>query len=1225
MKPISAAELNSLEKQVNERLIDRKVLLNFIKNGASPVIAKKYTLTELRDQIFRGDTRFGQYETSFYIPNEVITPPKFDWNLYALNANKTDFQQPIQYSYMPTFNLKTFTDQESSAPLPQLYTRLRKFFFQDQIQTRGGDIWRNLAGVLHACDLHSGTEDYPLRILIRALLHDFDSFPFYRSGEQFKFDNEDTLSIFPLIIYMKSSCLGDVCIGNASHIESIITISTYLSFCSDHYWTLNLKIKRNFYHHFNTTFYVLVRLSAPYSAINGLFTGVRLRSSNEPQWIIDLLEPNIYKDTPCPTTVAFIDFARTRSKTIEDLLYLQSLCRQFGNTRLYLVSIPELSRVKGSQPRIEQLQVQPPIQSQKTSDNQPYKFEVPITSTLAPTSKYLSLFESTISNDLRDLHFNSEPIFHYTTRSGGRKVGSDIAIPSSNPLFRQASNKRIVLAALEADYFKDWGKFVESLTYPTMLGGRNQIRRRQRQIFIIGNEMFLLHFPLYRIEKSFTRMSPHASVGKQTGSYLDVLQSLVSTGNGWLSSAMDVSGMDASIQESLRLMTSSFCLNVSKNIDCDEYGPFIHKETDIIDMDTRFTSGTNKAVINAITQCIALSISNPYKSLYLKSDIFGEMFGQNQVYGSGLPSTSDHHVVALVGALKGSELDERNKRNTLSTRADISIMGDDLLLTYVGESRYTERVCKDDAEVLKRHGFEVDESASVNVSEFLQQQAVCGRYAGYGDRIALFTSETPNYKSTPNERCSEDFAVFADMLSRCYNTEGLTNLLWIKSMYTNRRITVHMTGKQINSIMKAKLSGWSKMSIQILNDNPTVKNEFGNRMTPLPPSDATNHFIVQIYLPLIWLFLAKGGELPWPSLIGKNGVIVPAKSMYGPRGQICNRLLFQLSDDLSIPYSAIPDDMKLCRQTLSDYRADVAYNMCQYNLTKLRENVREERISPHDVHSQALRLRMYLNQSSVSRSEVAYNSLLAMGIRMDTSIVYAFNIETRIKNALMSAEVDRYEYVMSNDAFETMVKNANKGIAVDYSTRSGMRLNAYRITFDTSVPRLDNLFKDLYDVSISASLEPGTEGWQLLQILGFMNYHSLANSAAISKLTGKFAYFKEEDKTFEFAKYVKRNHPLLMEDFYDAVNMPQQTRNEYERLLLDLQDDQRIYYPYTLTNRQLFFISSDVMRGIGFYSSGEQWTKISQHYGVGYSAAIVYLYVLSHCFDWLGEKLAVEW
>ncbi|QIQ51430.1 RdRp [Erinnyis ello cypovirus 2] len=1217
-----AIELKTLQKTIDNRVSNRAELFKFLKYGTN-LNKRIYSLSELKNLKFTGDVGFGDYTASFIIPNEIINPPDFNRDWYKTNANNSDFLSP-PYNYVPTFRFKSFIDQEKDFTSKELFSQLSQFFLEDQVQTRGGDIWRNLAGVVDSCDYIYGTEDYPLRHLLSSFLQPYDQFPFYFSKGRFVFNDEEAISIFPHIIYMITSCIGDLCIGNSSHIESIIIISNYLCYAETSLLDNQLKFQKHCVASLLEDVSNLKAVEVPLFSLNGILNDVIIRSVEEPKWIRDTFKSDLYLELTCKQTVEFITTFRSNLRTIDEVIYLHTLCRLLSNTRLYLVSIPELSRVKGSQPRIERSLLKPPMLKKQSQSRLPLEFEVPTESTLEPLARYLSCFERAIGSKLADLNFNSELIFHYTTRSGGRKITDLSLIPMEyDKIFRLASNKRIVLAALESEHFTNIERFYESLKHPVMLGGRNQIRRRQRQIFIIGNEMFMLHFPLYRIEKAFTRKSPHASVGKQTGSYLDVLPCLLSTSHGWLSSAMDVSGMDASIQEALRLTTSSFCLNVSKYINNNSYGPFFSEQ-----MYLDSTDGINPVVsltsvlVGAVTQAIAVSISYPYKSMKLESKIFGEMYGQNQTYGSGLPSTSDHHIVALVSALRGSEMAGPHYCNTHSTRAKISIMGDDLLLIYVGDHNKTSIACQNDAKTLHKYGFEVDESASINTGEFLQQLAICGRYVGYSDRISLFTAERPNYKSTPSERCAEDFAIFSDMISRCYNTRGLATLLWRKSAYTNRRITLKMSGKDINELIKAKTSIWHGMTVRFSGEEMVAPlNDWGNTLKPVKADEI---FTVQIYLPIIWLFLTGGGELPWPELIGNNGVRVPAKTMYGPRGPACNRLLFQLCDDPSVErYSDLEDKLDL--KTLQSFGADYAYNLAQYNLTNLREHVRDLRVNPAHIAEVSNRLTNYLDQTSIQRSRDAFNMLNIAQVKIDRSLVYAYNVETRIKNALYSTDIDRYEYVENNEKFQKIMMQATKRINVDYSSKSGLALHAYRCKLNTELPRTANRFPELNGIALSASTKPGSEGWQLLQQFGFLNYRTLAVSSIIAKLTGKYAYFKEDDKAFETAKYIFNTHHEFIDIYFDAINLPTQTRDEYIALLRTSDDDKRIYYPYTLTNRQLFFINNNVMEGKKHYADKAAWVEASRKYSGGYAAAAVYLFLLSHAFEWYGEKVDIEW
>ncbi|AIY60598.1 RNA-dependent RNA polymerase [Dendrolimus punctatus cypovirus 22] len=1122
--------------------------------------------------------------------NFITHPRPFRPSMYPLNNEErpTDFSLERPYNYLCTFGYNSFLQSESLVH-PPVFKAIHDLITQYQLQTRGSDIWRNLASFLDAADIYFQTKDYPVRQLLKQLLSRYSEFPFNQSSGKIAFTEEaissNIICTFPSIIYMLSSLPIDVLARNLSHEETLIAINNYLFYAEDSIFDTYLLVKSKLISWVADHQAFLGEQKAPILSLYGDFITVGTINCGK-----DLLlrrsdhKSNRKIEYPEPSVQSWVTKERSLIRTLPELIRTEMKCRLITNTRMYLATLLELGKEAGSGARSEGITVIAPFPTQRGDDGDIYELQYQSATKQPQLAAYWQRFREKVINKMNGLNMNQEYIDALTTNSSGHTHEAE----GFSRIVKRASKIRIINAALSADEYALESRYNYIAAVETKTGVRFQIARRARQIFIISNDEYHLNIPTYVILKKFLELTPYAALGKQTGGLPDIAKVMATTTMGILHSSSDVAGMDASLQRGLQLHVMKEVLDIASQVSVGSYGPFNDKPIEI-----QFLNEANRkenVQKTALSQCVARTAKRRANPITFKS-LFGRIVNENMPFGSGLASTSANHTALLIGILRGNDYAHKEL-----SRALLEVLGDDVRMVYVAPDWKYLTLLDMDQSVLNDYGFKLETSASFYRTEFLQQ-SVCGGHSNpYPERLSIPCAERVNIKSTPRERCEEDFQLLSDLANRSMAVDGLAWLAFVKSVYTNRRVTFWVLKKDLPKFRDVRKG--------------TVLSHCYIKILPVRGIDLGRQ-IVQITLPIFWLFIKGGGEMPYPSLQRADGTFTPPKSLYGARGEYCNRILYELSRG----------DNKLNHEFLEKYSAHAAFMLAQINFSRMRHETRSALVSENEINKLSAQLQTHGDTVKQRLSREAYDKLLSIKFRLPRQLVYAFQVPEKIRETLLATEVDKREVLMvSPRIVEIMVSK------VRYITENeDMKKHRYDITYEVGdKDRVQLTYPTLFDVALIPNALYPSPTWMLIQACGIMTNESISAVSALGLLHGKYGAFRTYDRQFEYAQRLWRTAPEFLDDFFIALNLNDATRQMVRRALQDVTSSTFSPYFYSLNNRQLMVVSPNFNNTQMLYKDIRNLQDVTTIHGPYYSQAVPYLYILANCLEWCGELLTVR-
>nr|WPN08782.1 RNA-dependent RNA polymerase [Cypovirus 4] len=1167
---------------------------SYWKNDFKPI-----SYRELLDTNFRSENIIGTISECRLRDFQFIFKPRpFNRDFYPENANKTDFKPDRPYNYLASFSLKSYYAQvpksngsEESDFEHKLFVQITALIELYQFQTKCGDIWRVISSILWELDDYYNTQNHIVRHILYHILEPYTSAPFYQTHNSFKFylEDHDVISILTCMIYILGYIGVDIIAGVLHTSTAVCAWNNYVFYSDDSIFDTYLKHKSDLTSWFEPKIASLGVQRVPRFSLYGELIEAGVVDCSQDK-IFAKLHKDTLDDYPETSVARCLRRLVLDCTTKEDTIRALLLCRTVSNTRLYLATLLELGKEAGSGARTEGQLVIPPVPTKITiSRNAIVELKFPQSVQDFPKMlAYLRNFIPQVLAAIKKVNFNQKFIDMLTTRSSGQKVRN----ADYSKLVNQASQVRVVNAAVTADKFAHESSIQDIAIRVTRAGVRFQIGRRARQIFITSNEEFALNVPIYVILEAFTSISPYAHLGKQQGGVTDFATALATTTmEGILHSYSDIAGMDASYQRSLQLTLGAFLLEVASQTDQYSYASFLTKREPVKDLE--FDTEV-EMLVPALHACVGETIRRRIAPIAFDSPIFGRQTMENQAFGSGLASTSVNHTVTIIADVRGNDYAVGN-----TERIGLNVLGDDLSTRFYARRGNELALLEQDAENMNKLGFKLETGASFLTTELLQQRALLGSYVPYPDRISTITTERPNFKSMPKERCDEDFQLFSDLANRAIDVDRLSNFTFVKAAFTSRRLTVSATPANIKKLQSVKPDTYGHAcKIKIL---PIIERETVRRGRTEKKMQK-----VQITLPLSWLVLHGGGELPSPALQRKDLTFTSPKSLYGPRGHYCNRIIFDLCQD----------QMELDHELLKAYNFDVGHALAQVNMVGFRQLGRRKRIDRKEIKNMSHSLLTHGDSTAIEESEKAYRQLLKVNIKVPENHVYAYQTENKIYEALMAPEVNKFEDVLIPDTFVSLLTRKRSPI-------SDVNMKAHRYTINKipDEPRMELLYPFLGECAVQPNASKYSTSWMLMQMFGFMTSEKVERMSTLSVITGKYGLFKVGDSQFKEAMRIYRQSPDYLDVFFDAMNLSPSAREIYRNALDYHRNPRETVYEYVVTNRQLMIINPDFGSIRDFISSPDELRALEQKHGPRFSKLVSFLYILSSAQEYAGERL----
>jgi hypothetical protein len=1124
--------------------VPRLNLYNYIIDNGSDTIVQ-----------YEGEDSF-KIKRSYEIklPSELVKLRNFTYNDYPLNDNKTMFKDNKPYDYLTTFSYNSFKTNE--ALKDDIRYKGIESLLDMQAQTRFGDIWRQLAGVLWAVDKLDITQEYgkqyPLRNAVKLLLSKYGQFPFIDRRGRIEGVTDDIPSILPLLVYMLISIGTDLCIGVINHIESGILIMNYFTMARKGYQDEKLKLKSKYRNFLNEGFNNLKRGLIPLWSITGTIVKSYVKEFTEPTRLNDQIEEAKEERKKLPKDIYnYIESVLKIIKTQDDLKKLYLICMAASNDRTYYSTLMELGLDAGILPKSREIPVitpKPTLTEVESNYTYGLDYDSEEEGHVARVSKYLEVYERPIADELHNLNMDKEWTNFVTTKSSGKDLEETVKSQYSKKV-RKITGKRVVDEAIEASKYRHLARMEEGRSNMTRIGSRTQIDRRFRGIANMTNAQLFTTLPFLQLTKPYAEFNPDPAQGKQTGSSVDIMDHLAfSSKNDVLLSSLDVSAMDATVQIAVTNIFNKFALGISKNLGDSTYGPWSTKNITLTDVEGEMISEKH----NGVTQCVVYNMNAMQTSTTFDSYMFGQINNAEGTYPSGIAPTSIHHTVLLSASTRANELNWNNVMKKYSSIAYVLTLGDDKLIVYKDEPNKAYNQAESDAEALRSLGFKTTLEVSRNACVFLQQMIVNGTYWGFPSRVTFCTREKQKERRSLSDNTKELLSIMDDMNSRCYDIHGLLILVYGISFFCLSRYTISIEKEYIERFIAVA--------------SKYVKYQLYER-------DKYSNSLITMYIPLVWFFMYKGGELPAPGFQRRDGSYTLEQSIFSARGEFKRRLLYDITN---IRELCVQGKIYLDNDLLNSYGFNNAGWLIEMNILEMIKNVRENTIDGGEIAQIALGLESIGDFKARDNSKKAWYELRVEGLEIGKDIAYGFNIQTKIRQLLLVEEEDTYEMkVISKELTKTAEKLKNYELTIEGNDYKHLY---YMNHSDVKLEYIDAA-KYITKVSLANNMSPYTYPWLLYIILGGVDVVGGGIKVAIANVKGLFQSFKGDDPVFQagLRLYKDKTKKYLLDKFYIMINASERERALYEKQFENYIRTHSIIYNYISTPRMFFFISDNPM------------------------------------------------
>lgn len=1094
-----------------------------------------------------------EVDMSIKLPTYLTKPRDFRLDFYPLTADKSMFATARPYDYLCTFNIKSLErfDQE------MIQIKAARALIAEQSQSRFTNIWRQIAAVLLALDNKIKRENNIIRRYLNAFLVRYDALPFFESREKMIFDNDDCVSILPSIIYMLISVGTDIVVGTMNEADAQIAIKLYISQMEGSYYDTKLKQKSAIRNWLKEGVNKLGTVEILKWSSDCQILGTYNRIVTEPEMVQQLIKENREerKQKLSSEFNKYIDDRLALIKNISDVETLFKLTRAMSNDKSYFKTLVELSLDAAVQPKIEERIVPAPFPLAFDNKDQMIDFTFrDVDPIFYMCERYLNDASEALKPVIGKLNYENEWLNYVTTSSAGKRM-SDDELTQFPSIVRKLYNIRLVRVALESERHYSIMQPLESIEDSTVLVVRQQIDRRQRTIAGLTNAKLFASFPSYRIGKEYYNLSTSVAQGKQIGNMLDVSSMLyLTTLESALCSSVDISGMDASIQSTLRRVYDSLTFTLAANSEMANYGSFLSSLESVKLYNS--SKGTYEEVrqrMSGVYKALVFQASTMQSSTIYNSNLFGVITNREGTFESGRADTSTHHTVLLDALLvaAGKLYCESGKPFTRIFKQE---MGDDIICVYSGRMNFNVDNAKYDAEVLQKAGFKTTLDISRNQCIFLQQQIVLGKVYGLADRVSLFTREHVKAIKSLKSACAELNSLVDDMSSRITDPFGLRLLTWAIGLLCLSRHTLKLEDNSYDEVAKVL-----EKYIRIQKYDNAVK-----RSTRL----------LTIYMPFSWLWMYGGGELFFPSLQREDGTWTTADFITSPGGEYKRRKLIEL-----IGVNNIASIGPVINNAIRAYSINKSQFLIDIDIDGLEEKSRikeEEEISLMNLSD---RLDSLGDTRRIDKSKRAFDSLSRQGHKLPRSVVYGYNNFTKIKQLITSGEKGD---VSPTSLTENLLFRMRELLGVKYTRDYSFTLkdsdiyHLYEIVFtDVDVGLLPHAW-DTDRCPFLFSMRNRNEVWLLHSLLGGPAYSEGSLRRELASIRGKYAQFKYSDPTFKEALKVFLNNKKLLPEFMDAVGVRSDSQGTYMKALEYYAQFGNYQYDYVINPRRLFYLSENV-------------------------------------------------
>ncbi|BBU41764.1 RNA dependent RNA polymerase [Biston robustus cypovirus] len=1086
------------------------------------------------------------------VPDKIVNPKQFTFDDYPLAQNQQAFADDHPYDYLVTFDVNSFLESDTKH---KIYEAIRSTLLVKQCQSRLANNWRQLAGVLLACDMKSKRTGQPniFRYFVQSVLTQLTSednisrrdFPFFENKNELKFNQVKVVSIFPLLVYMLSHVGFRYAVGTFNTYEVYVAINVFLDMAQVAYQDTKLALKSTGRNWLVQSMSKLGKIKVPYWGVYGILRGEKEKNVSEPPYVtksfVGLAQER--KDKLPPLLNSYIDNIALKANSLTKVLKCYAATRSMTNDGTYYATATDLSWNKAIRPMLVSQVIEAPEVLERTEEYiTDFKFKDGFANDVV---NYLSLYIDDVVQRLTNVNPDTELIAFMTMSSAGVKVTHTEKKDVSETLAR-VLNKRLVRLAKDSHKYRDMKSLIEDFSLAIILVERTQLDRRQRGISGLNNARLLCSFPAYLIAKATYPKFIAAAQGKQSGNALDIFDMLLWTiQDDVLLSSIDIKGMDASIQTILRDIVTAFNVKVARQLTQKNFAAFTSSTEQVTDVKTGRVSTKN---ITALEKAILFDKQNTQSSATYESKTFGKVTNREGTFSSGRADTSSHHTLLLGATLKTSQINQSPKVG--SSRASINTMGDDVYVVYSGSTHRMILNIEHDAECIAKLGLATESELSVSTLVFLQMQATAGCFVGYDDRISPFTKEHSSEYISSLQTVQELRALMDDLVWRVTDTIGLKEVQFTIACLTALRFTLSLT-KDIYDEICALFERFLKIDRRPVNANYKYTR------------------LVVIYIPVCWLFMYKGGELPAIPFERLDGSYTCDESIHTPRGHIKRRLLYDVSNIKEMIES---DHINLNKNLLSEYGFEGAQFLINLNIVGLEYETKENDVDKAEIVEMTRKLESYSNVDAFNRSRAAAEALKkAFEIDLPEDIVYGEQLQRKIYAVMRELDMTESVRRTFSSGLLTTVKEMSKLINQFKPSKEDIKYVYYLVEDESLIDITTAHVAARFP--ITANLNAGSESMCAMAYLGMLDQRIGAYQIEANSVHGKYGKFKYDDLLFNEAVSIYQSKRTAMNLFYEAINYTKSQARRLERAIRYYLANNDLQINSSTTPRNLFMIN----------------------------------------------------
>lgn len=1082
------------------------------------------------------------------IPDELLNPRDYDASDYPMAPNENKFANDHPYDYLTTFRIASFYKYKENNPDDLSLEHITRILEVHQCQSRLSNIWRQLAAVMLANDIAYGVDNTLRRMVttfyrrIGAITATSDM-PFYENHNRFIFTNTEMASVIPLLTYGLTSLGAHRLASAVTNDELILCFENYMYMARRAYQDTKLRLKSASRSWLIEALHNLGEVAVPIWGEDMKVHGMRLKKLAEPAFIVETFaKAKLEREKELYSKLNTYIKASLKLKNQPELLRHFVVTRIASNDGTYYKTATVLSLAKAVEPQIRERVVSAPIELKAYAHgtiDQTYRDQTPEKEVV---DSLLCYSEMTLRR-VEQMDPDEVMLDMLKMTSAGIQMNKDVeknAVPVSRTM-KQLSTKRLIVAADESHLFRDINHYLARLGAETKAVERQQPDRRQRMIAGINNEKLYGSIGSYIILKALFEGMSAAAQGKQTGNALDIFDMIKwSAMNDVLLSSADVKGMDASVQTTTRDLIHTFILKVAQSTSHRIAGPFTRNAYTTVDKTSGERSVTREE-LSALLQLIVVEKANSQTSVMYDDRIFGRIKNAEGTFSSGRADTSAHHTALLPAIILASEF--RQSATVPNTRSMRRALGDDMNVVYCGRADIMEKNMKYDSQAMNEIGFTIEEEVSRNSMVFLQQHCVNGTFVGYPDRIILFTKERVSETTSKLSVVQELRALCDDLCWRTVNMQGLRLMMMIVLYVCVSRITIKVEKEITDSLL-------------------SILNEFVPAYGYEDASAERTTRLISFHLPLMWMFMEKGGELPAFGVERSDGSFSCEESIHTPRGKFKRKLIYDICN--------VGGRYDLDHQWLKKLGVTAAVRVIALNVVGNEFDIKRTDFDRRTLAEYGRKLETITDPAKYEYSRRRVAELRRRGFHVPSEVVYGERLTERI---LQAAEAMPLTEGQRRRFGTVLLESARRARNMHFQPEKNDDM--YKLTLiPTDIPlSVQNICFLAHDVQISLNTHITSESTSALQMLGYVGSIGGAVRSEVNASRGVYANFKYDDPMFRVAYEIWTKDKSLLPVFFDVIQASNQTQIALTRALAYYHMNFNHQYLLSLSPRNLFFIA----------------------------------------------------